>query len=90
MAFANAAGGRLVVGIEDNGTITGFKRDKAHSIESFEHVHVTELVPSPRVEIQRVPVVNDKGDKDYVLVMDVACSENQVVRQRKDGKVALR
>ena len=90
MAFANAAGGRLVVGIEDNGTITGFKRDKAHSIESFEHVHVTELVPSPRVEIQRVPVVNDKGDKDYVLVMDVACSENQVVRQRKDGKLALR
>lgn len=63
---------------------------EGHSIESFEHVHVTELVPSPRVEIQRVPVVNDKGDKDYVLVMDVACSENQVVRQRKDGKVALR
>lgn len=28
MAFANAAGGKLVVGIEDNGEITGFRRDK--------------------------------------------------------------
>ena len=28
MAFANAAGGKLVVGIEDDGTVTGFKRDR--------------------------------------------------------------
>lgn len=90
MAFANAAGGKLVVGIEDNGIVTGFKRDKAHSIESFEQVHVTELTPSPRVEAERIPVVNAEGENDQVLVMDVECSENQVVRRRKDGKVALR
>ena len=90
MAFANAAGGKLVVGIEDDGAVTGFKRDKAHSIESFEQAHVTELTPSPRVEAERIPVVNVEGESDQVLVMDVACSENQVVRQRKDGKVALR
>lgn len=90
MAFANAAGGKLVVGIEDDGTVTGFRRDKAHGIESFEQAHVTELAPAPRVETERVAVVNDKGEDDRVLVMDVACSENQVVRRRKDGKVALR
>lgn len=90
MAFANAAGGKLVVGIEDDGEVTGFKRDKAHSIESFEQAHVTELAPAPRIETERIPVVNNKGDDDQVLVMDVACSENQVVRRRKDGKVALR
>lgn len=90
MAFANAAGGKLVVGIEDDGAMTGFKRDKAHSIESFEQAHVTELTPSPRVEAERIPVVNVEGESDQVLVMDVARSENQVVRQRKDGKVALR
>ena len=90
MAFANAAGGKLVVGIEDDGVVTGFKRDKAHSIESFEQVHVTELTPSPRVEAERIPVVNAEGENDQVLVMDVECSENQVVRRRKDGKVALR
>ena len=90
MAFANAAGGKLVVGIEDDGTVTGFKRDKAHSIEGFEQAHVTELTPSPRVETERIPVVNAEGGSDQVLVMDVACSENQVVRRRKDGKAALR
>lgn len=90
MAFANAAGGKLVVGIEDDGAVTGFKREKAHSIESFEQAHVTELVPAPRVNAERMPVVNDKGEDDQVLVMDVACSESQLVRRRKDGKVSLR
>lgn len=90
MVFANAAGGRLVVGIEDNGTVTGFKRDKAYGIESFEQAHVTELAPSPKVEAERTAVVNVDGESDQVLVMDVACSENQVVCRRKDGKVALR
>ena len=47
MAFANAAGGKLVVGIEDDGTVTGFKRDKAHSIEGFEQSYLTELSPAP-------------------------------------------
>ena len=37
-----------------------------------------------------MPVVNDKGDDDHVLIMDVASSERQVVRRRKDGRVALR
>lgn len=90
MAFANAAGGRLVVGIEDDGTVTGFKRDKAHSVESFEQAHVTELVPSPRVDTERVPVVNSNGEDDHVLVMDVGFSRNRVVHQRRDGRVALR
>lgn len=90
MAFANAAGGKLVVGIEDDGTVTGFKRDKAHSIEGFEQAHMTELKPSPKVEAERVDVVNDKGEDDQVLVLDVDYSEDQIIRRRKDGMVALR
>ncbi|WP_165443494.1 helix-turn-helix domain-containing protein [Olsenella sp. Marseille-P4559] len=35
-AFANASGGKLVIGIEDNGEITGFRRDGARNIEEFE------------------------------------------------------
>ena len=30
-AFANAAGGKLVIGIEDDGEVTGFKRSGATS-----------------------------------------------------------
>lgn len=90
MAFANAAGGKLVVGIEDDGTVTGFKREKAHSIEGFERAHVTELKPSPKVEAERVGVVNVKGEDDQVLVLEVDYSDDQVIRRRKDGMVALR
>lgn len=90
MAFANAAGGKLVVGIEDDGTVTGFKRDKAHTIEGFEQAHVTELKPSPKVEADRMRVVNSKGEDDQVLVLDIDYSDDQVIRRRKDGMVALR
>ncbi|WP_417118356.1 helix-turn-helix domain-containing protein [Olsenella phocaeensis] len=36
IAFANAAGGKLVVGIEDDGAVTGFKCVGAGSMEEFE------------------------------------------------------
>ena len=39
-AFANASGGKLVIGIEDNGEITGFKRDGARDIEEFEQAPI--------------------------------------------------
>jgi ATP-dependent DNA helicase RecG len=90
MALANAAGGRLAIGIEDDGEVTGFERDKAHPIDSFEDVPITLLVPPPRVEFVHVPVTNSNGQPDTVLLMDVAPSENAVVRRRTDGKVSLR
>lgn len=48
-AFANAAGGKLVIGIEDDGEITGFKREGAHDIELFRQAALTccEPVPPP-------------------------------------------
>ncbi len=90
IAFANAAGGRLAVGIEDDGTITGFKRDGAHSVEDFEQIPITLCLPTPIVATNRVAVVNSKGEDDFVLVMDVACSTEHVIKRRTDGKVALR
>ena len=38
VAFSNANGGILAVGIEDDGTITGFNYDKANSINDFLYV----------------------------------------------------
>ena len=35
VAFSNANGGILAIGIEDNGAITGFNYDKANSINDF-------------------------------------------------------
>lgn len=90
MAFANAAGGRLIVGVEDDGAVTGFKRDKAHSIESFEQAHIAALTPPPHVRSTRLGVTNVNGEDDQVLIMDVDYSQDQVIHQRKDGRVSLR
>ena len=70
--------------------MTGFKRDKAHSIESFEQVHITALTPPPHVTNNRVGVINVNGEDDQVLIMEVDFSQDQVIHQRKDGRVALR
>lgn len=90
IAFANASGGKLVIGIEDDGRVTGFKRDKAHDIEDFEQIPVTLCVPSPKVHTERMAVTDVDGEEDLVLVMDVAASPDRVIARRSDGAVALR
>ena len=39
VAFANAEGGHLVIGIEDDGEITGFSGQRAKPIEAFQASH---------------------------------------------------
>ena len=90
VAFANAAGGRLVIGIEDNGTLTGFKRNGAHAAEDFEQIPITMCEPSPVVNAERVSVTNVQGGDDFILVLNVECSADAVIKQRSDGRVALR
>lgn len=50
VALANASGGKVVVGIEDDGTVTGFARQGARDPERFEQcesapVSLTHRVP---------------------------------------------
>lgn len=59
-AFANAAGGKLVIGIEDDGTITGFKRDGAREIEDFKQASIVDCVPSPVVSCREIPTTKHK------------------------------
>lgn len=43
VAFANAEGGQLIIGIEDDGTVTGFNYDEAHSSDEYRNIFLTEL-----------------------------------------------
>lgn len=90
IAFANAAGGKLVIGIEDNGEITGFKREGAHKVEDFEQIPISLCTPTPILLINRVAATNVNGEKDIILVMDIDCSAEHVIKRRTDGKVSLR
>lgn len=89
-AFANASGGKLVIGVEDDGSITGFSRDRARPIEAFESAAITSCEPSPHVQPYRVPVENVAGESDVVLALDVRASTDHVVKRRSDGAVFLR
>ena len=90
VALSNAAGGKLVIGIEDGGEVTGFARDGAHAIEDFEQMPLTCCEPIPMVKPVRLPVTNSHGGDDVVLVLDVRASTDHVIARRSDGAVFLR
>lgn len=89
-AFANAAGGKLVIGIEDDGEVTGFNLQHSQPAESFEQCAIVKCSPAPDVSCTRVPVINVAGESDFVLVLDIEPSTDRVITRRKDGAVFLR
>ena len=89
-AFANSAGGKLVIGIEDDGEVTGFKRDGARDIENFERAALTTCTPTPIVRKDRIHVVNSSGENDLILVLDIEASTRHSVVRSSDDEVFLR
>lgn len=82
IAFANAEGGCLVIGIEDqkqDNIITGFKNSKSNSIEDFKKID-REMRETPlNLEFKEVSVVNNNGEQDKILIIFVEPSTNRVI-----------
>lgn len=89
-AMANSAGGKVAVGIEDDGTVTGFRIDRAYAPEEFEQCALMHCEPSPDVTSTRVEIINNRGQADFVLVLNIEPSRNHVIKRRNDGAVYLR
>ena len=90
VAFANASGGKVAVGVEDDATISGFGYPDANDIEVYEQANITECLPSPAMSAERLSVKNHKGEDDVVLLLDVEVSTDTVIRRKSDGAVFLR
>lgn len=79
IAFANADGGQLVIGIEDEkqgNIITGFKDARAYPIDEFKKVD-REIRDTPLdLSFEEIPVVNHKGEDNLILVISVELSSN--------------
>ena len=87
VAFANANGGVLVIGIEDNGEITGFNNN-SKSINEFLEIPFSACKGRIKVdhEIRKVTI----GLKqDSILLLFVEPSDNSVIKT-SDDKVYLR
>lgn len=83
VAFANANGGVLAIGIEDDGTVSGFDYEGAHSINEFLEVpYQTTGNLSFGVEER---IVNGKT----ILLFEIESSDHYVIRTM-DTKVYLR
>lgn len=89
IGFANADGGLLVIGIEDDGEITGFNYPKAHQPDEFVHaLYNLQKMPIP-VTHHLLDVTNNKGLPDQILIFDVSSSSGKVIISH-DDKVFLR
>ncbi|NBK97827.1 MAG: ATP-binding protein [Erysipelotrichia bacterium] len=88
VAFANANGGVLAAGIEDDGEITGFKYREAKSINDFLNIPFTSCVGNMKLTHEERKVKNGERE-DSILLFFVEPSEDTVIKT-SDSKVYLR
>lgn len=84
MAFANAQGGVLAVGIKDNGEIEGFNKYGINKLNEAQKIISSYLKPTPICNCEIIEVNNIKGEKDRILLYHIEPSMNRVVRNAKD------
>ncbi|MBD3950055.1 putative DNA binding domain-containing protein [Tuanshanicoccus lijuaniae] len=85
IAFANADGGYLVIGVENNGEITGFQKSKAFPIEDFKNIARLELRNTPiSYDTEERIVINSSGNKDIILIIKVDVELNRVITAPND------
>lgn len=88
VGFANASGGLLVIGIDNDGTVSGFHGNKP--IEDFINAPLRLLAPTPiHYDHAILDVTNYLGYPDKILVFDVSPSTNSVI-ESFDREVYLR
>ena len=75
IAFANADGGMIAVGVEDDGTITGIDGHAEH-INELLRTPFDFCKPSVRVETERLSCVNRDGTPDHILLIEVLQSND--------------
>ena len=84
VAFANADGGDVVIGIEDDGRITGINGNEEHLNELL-RAPFDFCVPSVNVEVHFVDCTDVNGQPNRVLVMHVEPSMQVHANQADDA-----
>jgi ATP-dependent DNA helicase RecG len=83
VAMANADGGYLVIGIEDDGTITGIDDDEK-KLNELIRVPFDFCIPSVEVENMTFEVIDNEGKPNHILRMHVFPSELVIANQADD------
>lgn len=75
IAFANADGGVIAVGVEDDGTITGIDK-YTPNVNDLLRAPFDFCKPSVRVETERLACTNKDGEPDHILLIEVLQSSD--------------
>lgn len=84
IAFTNANGGFLVIGIEDSGEITGCNDVGKDRINRFKLVPFEYCKDAPKVDVEEIEVINNKDKKDVILIYHIRASTKRVIRSTSD------
>lgn len=84
-SFANANGGIIVVGIEDNGKISGFEKIGIEKFNNFQKIISSTYFKSiPKCYIETINIINSDNKKDKILLYTVEPSSSKVIRTARD------
>ena len=90
VGFANSDGGTLVIGVEDDGKVTGFKSRKCYDIEEYRNIPLVKLRKTPiKAKYEEIKVKNYLGEDDKILVIRVEPAIDRVIYSY-DEEVYLR
>lgn len=94
IAFANANGGILAIGIEDDRSVTGFNKNPekpnatVYSPEDYKDIILKECSPYPPVTFKKFPYGPNKNDFLFLICVD--SSSNEVIKKKSTSEVFLR
>jgi len=87
VSFANADGGTILIGVEDDGRITGVSKHAEH-LNALRQVPLDKTVPPVRARYQHLPCTNDNGEPDEVLLIEIDPADR--VHRTNRGTVYVR
>ena len=79
IGFANADGGLIVIGVEDDGSISGFKSQGARSVNEFRQIDRNQAFYPLAKEVREIEVINKNGENDIIVVISIEPSINRVI-----------
>lgn len=80
VAMANADGGYLAIGIEDDGAITGIDGYEKN-VNELLRVPYDYCIPSVQVNLKTIDVIDNTGNSNHILRMQVLPSDKVVANQ---------
>lgn len=83
VAFANADGGTIAIGIADNGVLEGIDGHQEH-VNELLRVPFDFCQPTVRASVEKVSFKHENGEPDHILLMNVQQSQKVHANQKDE------